>query len=190
MEEKKPRGREKRLQYIRKGEDGKYVYTGELYTYRDGAARNSTAGGGAGHAGDGPAGARFKLLFLWALLMALCAAGGLIPARGMLNSFYVLIPYVIQFVAAAMLGMTVISLFAAGTQVRVYVYEAAVKKIPVRAQVTAIAAALSAAGELAFMILGGIAAADLGEVVLAVCSFFCAWRLRRYFDEIVWEKIK
>ena len=56
MEEKKPRGREKRLQYIKKGEDGQYAYAGELYTYREGAGRNSAARGSTARDGAGPGG--------------------------------------------------------------------------------------------------------------------------------------
>lgn len=171
-EKKKPRGREARLQYIKKGENGQYRYEGSLYTYSD---------------GKGGAGVRAKLCALWALAMASAAAGGLIPAGSMQHSFYVLLPYVLHFVAAAGVGMRLLPLAAAG-QVREYVYEAAKEKIPFRALAASICAALAAAGGIVHMALHGISVCDALFVCLETVSLTGAASLRRKFLELRWSR--
>lgn len=174
MKEKKLRGREARLQTIRKNEHGEYRYEGELYAYRD---EKSMAHG------------RAKLAALWAALMAASAAGGLLPAKSMQNSAYVLFPYVVQFISAAALGMALAALFSAGAQVREYQYEAAVKKIPQRALFATLFAVFAAGGAVVSGLLSSFGGYDLLFLCLEAASLACALLLRGAFLKFHWEKV-
>jgi hypothetical protein len=80
------------LNEYKQAADGQYVYTGNLYVLHD-----------SGNV-------RKKIGVLWALSVAAVIGSGLINAGGMNNSFYVIIPYIIEVICAFALSWHVIRL--------------------------------------------------------------------------------
>ena len=119
-------------------EDGSYGYHGAVYAY------------------DGPEKSRKAfLLALW-LLAALVAGAvifaGCIPAPGMDNCFYVLLPYLGEVTAAGSLVWGLSRMTAGGDPLRAYVFEATVEKLPRRAAATMIFAGIGAIGCIIFLL--------------------------------------
>ena len=86
-EEKKRRGRRAYLEDFQKTATGEYVYTGKLHYYETQGLERRQA-----------------LLRLWLLTGAIAAAvvvSGCVPAAGMSNTFYVLLPYAGALLSAA-----------------------------------------------------------------------------------------
>lgn len=140
MAEKK-KGRRAHLEAFKKNEKGEYIYTGKMYAFDEKNIKWKTA--------------VIRLGVVWAALMAMMIINGCIPAPGMANCFYVLLPYAAQVVAAASLGTALFSMISAGNPMREYQYEAAVKKIPLRAQLSAAFAGVNMLGEIIYLVQNG-----------------------------------
>lgn len=135
MAEKKRRGRRAYLDDFQKNAAGEYIYTGKTYAWGSDRKRS--------------------LLRLWLFAgAALCAAvaGGCIPGTGMDGRAYVVLPYVLALIGAFSLCWGVGRLTDGGEPLRGYVYDATVKKLPVRAVLTAVLAGIAFLGELANVI--------------------------------------
>lgn len=139
MGEKKRRRRDY-LNDFHQNLTGEYQYTGAHYTF----------------AGQGSR--RTFLTQLWLLcggtLLAAVIAG-CVPAAGMDNSFYVILPYGGGLVAAISLCWGLGRLTAGGDPLRAYVYEQTVEKLPGRAVVTAAFGGMTLLGEGIHLILFG-----------------------------------
>lgn len=161
MAEKK-KGRRAHLDAFKKNEKGEYIYTGKQYVFDETIVRWKTAVTRLGAA--------------WAVLMAAMIINGCIPAPGMANCFYILLPYAAQVAAAASLGAALLSVIQAGNPLREYQYEAAVKKIPVRSHLTAAFAGMNILGEIFYLVQNG--AGNVPEMAvlflaLETAAFLC-----------------
>ncbi len=163
------------LQDFKKDKDGKYVYQGSWHRYQYGQL------------------SRQKLLIrLWMMCaVLLCAAvtAGCIPAAGMDECFYVLLPYTISLVAGISVCWSLGRLSAAGERVRSYVYETSCSKIPFRSAVAAVFAGAALLGELLFLFLHHFEGADGWAVLflaleLAACA--SAFLIYRMASRIRW----
>ena len=149
---------------------GEYVYEGELYALEDKPQ----------HAAK-----KKKFWVLTALLTAVSVAGGCLPAPGMRNCFYVILPYLGVAWAAVRLGTN-------WSAVREYVYERSVPVLPRRAAAAAVFAALGAVAEIVFL---AVAAEERhlpwGAVylLLKAVGVFAAWEIRRLFLASNWGKV-
>ena len=142
MEQKKKR--KKRRSYLadfRKDATGNYVYTGNVYAFdgEEAERKKYVAGLGA----------------LCILTLALATAQELLPGTEMNNTFYVLIPWLLQFLSAATVVWAFARLAYAGRRVREYVYEATVKKLPIRSLLTLIFCLATVAAEIVFISING-----------------------------------
>lgn len=159
-------------------EDGSYTYTGLLWRWQVPHAREAFVR---------------EAWSLVAVATACTIGAGFVPAPGVGNAFFVLVPYVISAGCLALTCACVWRITHEGVQLRNHVYASAVKGLPVRAYVGAGAACLSAAGEVFCALAGGggVEAPLLGvifalcELGVAVCLMLLARRTRALAFELV-----
>lgn len=97
-------------------------------------------------------------------------AGGCFPAPGNGRCFYVILPYAAALIACVMAAWAVGRLIAGGEQVREYVYDATVKKLPGRARAAAALAAATGAGEAVYLLLHGPEGMAAGAAAYLLCQ--------------------
>ena len=177
--ERKLRGKARRASYFIRTASGEFIYQGPLYA----------------PASKGRVSPERIWLLRWGMgvvIGLLWIADGCVPVHGMVNTFYVILPYGIGLICAAMLLWAVIQMGLRPAPLREYVYEATVKKLPVRTLAVAICAGLTAIGEAVSLLLEGGGGSAPGMtaffllsqgVVLALAALW--FRLERGFD---WEK--
>ena len=166
-QEKKRRGRRAYLDDFQKTATGEYVYTGQLHYYETGSIPRRKA-----------------LLWLWLMTGAMAAAqvlSGCVPAAGMSNTFYVLLPYAGGLLSVASVVWLMCRLAAGGDPLRHYVYTGTVAQMRVRGYLVLIFSALTLAGEAVFLILHGVGTVLAGTIVFLVCQMIClgaalAWK--------------
>lgn len=95
---------------------------------------------------------------LWgscAVLAGVTIANGYIPAPGMGNCFYVLLPYLVQLLAAVSAGLAVFRMGTGRKPLREYVYQASVLKLPFRFGLAAVGAGVTFGGEGIYLMIHG-----------------------------------
>lgn len=123
-------------------DEGNYGYCGASYAYNSATISRK----------------RF-LVRLWTagiLAAGAVIAAGCIPAPGMDNSFYVILPYVGEVAFAGSLIWALVRMTAAGDPLRSYIYESTVEKIPGRAVATMVFAGIGLVGGIVNLILRGV----------------------------------
>lgn len=168
--------RRSELRYYRRGESGKFVYTGGYCRYAGAPTRTG------------------QLIRLWALCgisaLSLIVAGCL-PGPGMTGSPYVLIPYVAALIALCAALWSAGQLTLGGDPIRETECSAA-ESAPRRLLTAAILSLLTMAGEGLYLLLhgtGGKPAAAAVCVMLPAVSGVCALLGRSRFRYLRWEKI-
>lgn len=175
MAEKK-KGRRAYLNDIKKDRDGRYVYEGTLYLWKE--DRESRKG------------SLQKLWVCCGILMAAVLAAGSIPAPGMSGCFYLVLPYAVQVIAAVSVCWGLGRLSIGGSPLREYVYEAAAKKLPGRAAVTAAASLLTAIGEIIYIFTNAgqeNAGMAILLILLETAASASALFLRKIVRGLSWE---
>ena len=109
------------------------------------------------------------LVKLWALqaamLLSVCLPGFLTTA-GLLNTFYVIIPYVFWFISDIVLTYTLGSITLGGNPLRDYIYQRSVTQYTPRTAFPLAGAALTAFALAVFLIRGG---SGEGVVLCFIC---------------------
>ncbi|MCH5191543.1 MAG: hypothetical protein J1F23_05195 [Oscillospiraceae bacterium] len=179
MARKEKRGRTGKASYFVPSASGKYVYNGPLYSpdEQDITAKQANV-------------RRMVFGIGTTFLSAVC---GFLPVPGMSNTFYVIIPYALALIFAA------VSLYKAGRiaywggeSLREYVYNTTVVRLPWLLPLCSLFAVLSAAGEALYLILNGINKAELPFAVIflfisvAVLALSLIWR--RFETALKWNK--
>lgn len=156
---------------------GEYVYSGEHYTFQSqGKSRRR---------------AMTELWLSCTVAVAAVVAGGCIPAPGVGNCAYVLIPYVAAVIAAVSGIWSLGQLTAGGDPLRAYVYDDTVKKLPLRLILTAVFAGVSCLGEGLFLLLnGGQGKTGFAVLflVLEAAATLAAVLGRWAFSRLTWSK--
>ncbi len=132
---------------------------------------------------------RRQLLMLWVpgvLMIAAAVVRGCIPAAGMLNCAYVLLPYVGELVCAVSVVWALVRFSANEEPLRDYVYNATAAILPVRAVFTACFAAAALIGEIVYFAINGFAGVPL-VILHAVCGI-CALLVCKVSRAQEWEK--
>ena len=157
---------------------GEYVYDGALYACQSSEEKQH----------------RIKRA-VWgmvAILIVAVIAGGCIPAPGMQNCFYVLLPYLGEVVAAASVVWALAKLGTDWREVREYNYEKSVAVLPVRTVVAAGFAALGIVCEGIFFFTNKPADKALFAllyVLLKLIVLLCALGVRAKIMQAEWDKI-
>ncbi len=177
-EQRKRRGRRAHLNDFHLNLAGEYVYDGALFACRAEADA-----------------ARASQRRLWAAAAALAIAaiaGGCIPAPGMQNHFYVILPYLGEVLCAASVVWALAKIGTDWSAVREYVYERTVPVLPIRAACTAAFALLGAAAEAVHLALsssGGQTIFAALYFLLKLLAALCALFIRREILRTNWGKV-
>ena len=141
-QKKKKKGRRSYLADFRKDASGNYKYTGNIYAF-DGTEKERKS-------------YIIKLGILSFLSAALAAAQELLPGTRMSNQFYVLIPWLLQFLAASSVCWAYVRLAYGGNRLREYVWEGSDRKIPRRVVFTLIFSLATALAEIIYISINGL----------------------------------
>lgn len=150
MAEKKKRDKRGYLRDFKEKPDGSYVYTGKTW-HADKATR------------------RRVLMKLWALQAVMLISvflPGFVTTAGLLNTFYVIIPYVFWFISDLVLAYTLGSVTFGGNPLKDYIYERSVLQYAPRTVFPLAGAVLTAIALLVFLLRDG---SGEGEIVCFVC---------------------
>ena len=173
--EKKRRGRRAHLNDFYRDVAGNYVYTGTCYVCRA-AEQERTA-------------LLRRLWLLTAVLAAAVLAGGCISAPGMDRCFYVLLPYAAEVGLTGSVVWAMTRWQAREYPMREYVYHDSVEKLPGRALVTAVFAAVALAGEVLYLFRsGGSLVFGLLFLLLMGGSAAAIFWARRTISRLNWSK--
>lgn len=180
MARKEKRGRAGKASYFVPAGQGKYVYSGPLYSPAPESEITAKK-------------ASVRRVLFGVSVTALSAVCGFLPVPGMSNTFYVIVPYALTLIFAA------VSLWKAGRiaywggeNLREYVYNATVGRLPVLLPLCALFAVLSIAGEALYFILNGVDKSELPFAVIfllisaAVLALSLIWR--RFETAFIWNK--
>lgn len=170
--------KKKQLENIRKNEKGEYEYKGSEFRF----------------CGDSAAYKKY-VVSLWLfsvgafVLQIIC---GCIPARSMMNTFYVIVPYVVGIVFTVICLYHIPSMTVKGSRIREYVYKKNIKVITVSSLSCAAFCFLTAVGESVFVIIngpytGGIY--DILSVVMCLAAAMLAISVRNIMMLSKWELI-
>ena len=136
----KKKGRRAYLDDYEAKEDGSYAYTGLLWRWAEPEQR---------------AGFLREARTLLGVAIACSLGAGFVPAPGVGNAFFVLVPYVISIVGLSLSCVCVWRVMREGECLRNHVYVSAGQRLRAWLIVGALAAGLSAIGELICVLAGG-----------------------------------
>ena len=154
MAEPNKKSRRDHLKYFTLTIGGRYEYTGPVCRCQNPPAQ--------------------RRALLWQLgtlctgMAAVVIAAGCTPVAGMMNSFYVLLPYLWALLAVISVCWGFIQLLLGGEPLRRYVYDKSYARLPLRAGIVAAGAAATAAGECLYLLLHG--RADVWAAVFLLCQ--------------------
>ena len=176
MGEKKPRGRRPWLDEIKLEDSGQYAYKGSHMKF----------------AGDDDAyrAFRLKLGVLASLLAAFAVAAGCLNVGELDNTYYVLIPYMLEVVLTAAFVWSAVRLLLKGTLVRAYVFTQTARRLPVLAILIAASAAATAVAAAVHLILQRTIGVSTG-VYLLLHAADCAATLVcfKVLRNVKWETV-
>lgn len=177
MAEKKYKGRRAYLNDFKKNDEGNYEYRGTMYRF---VGEKETF--------------RKEMFWLWLLfggMMVTLLITGCLDAPGLMNSFFVILPFSVSFVFGISTGWGLWRLTNGGTLLRAYVYEASAEKLPFRSGGVLVCTFAAIVGEIMYILRNG-----LGEGILKILLFllleglisaFTLLFIQR-FRQISWEK--
>ena len=157
---------------------GEYVYDGALYACQSSEKELRSI--------------RRTVWAMAAVLVAAVLAGGCIPAPGMQNCFYVLLPYLGEFLSAASVVWALVKLGTDWGTVREYNYRKSVAVLPARTVVTAVFSLLGIACEFVFFFANdhtGQTFFALLYVLLKLTALLSALVLRAEIMRAEWDKL-
>lgn len=139
------------LKDTRLEDDGKYSYTGAHYDLQ------------------GTKGDAIKGLILAAATFLAAVSGGILPATGAMDTWYVIIPYATTIALSGFnLYYGIKWIHWGGVHLRTYVYEKTIPRIPKVSKAISIAAFITLAGEIFHLITHGMGEHPKGAVVLMI----------------------
>jgi len=163
------------LSDFKKGPDGKYVYTGAVYSLTSDYKKANL------------------IISVFGILIALCVIGsGFVNAGGMNNSFYVIVPYVLEVICLFVVAWNTVRIVYAGKKVRAYIYEPAHDRIPDGAVALSVFSAAALTGSAVFTVLHGFEGKMLLCIVfwlLKVLTVCLGIAFYRCFKKLEWEKL-
>ncbi len=144
------RNRRDYLRDFEKRADGSYSYTGQIW-HADQVLRRRMLG---------------KLWILQAVMLVSVLLPGFVTKAGLLNTYYVILPYAFWFLSDIILTYTLGAMTFGGNPLRNYIYERSVTQYALRTVLPLAGAALTAAGQIIFLLRGG---GGEGGIVCLLC---------------------
>lgn len=183
MSQKKKSGvftstKRRQLENIRKNEKGEYEYKGPEYCF----------------CGDSLAYKKYTVS-LWLLSVgcfALQIACGCIPVKSMMNTFYVIVPYVLGIVFTVICLYRIPAMTVKSSRIREYIYKKNKKTIIVSSLSCAVFCFSTAVGEMVFVFINGfysIEIYDVLSVVMCSAAAMLAISVRNVMLSSKWELI-
>ncbi len=174
---KKRRGKRAFLSDFRLNAVGQYSYMGNVHRYVGERPYNSE---------------RIRLIALTALMIAPAIALGFLKAPSLLgiNNFYVVPLLIIELIAVFAAAFAAIRLIAGGSELREYVFEKTVKRLPNVAPIVFYAALACVAANIVYLCLNGVGenpAASFAAVAFHLIIAAAAFLLRRTVEAEKWE---
>lgn len=163
------------LEQYQKNAAGEYIYTGKTLSYVDTGKSRKRA-----------------MIELGCLTggMTLCSIGvGLFPAPGTVNTFYVLIPMILEIILSFACLWAVGQMVTGGDPMKEYVYDASVKPLPGRLMAVTLFSGLTVVCELLYLILnGGWGIPVMGVLVLELAAGVLAQVTKRTLSGLKWRE--
>lgn len=164
------------LEQYQKNAAGEYIYTGKTLRYVEAGKSRKSAMLELGVLSGG---------------MVLCSIGaGLFPAPGTVNTFYVLIPMMLEMILSFACLWAVGQMVTGGDPMKEYVYDASVKPLPGRLMATTVFALLTVLCEMLYLILnGGWCATVMAVLLLEAGAGALAQVTKRTISSLKWQEI-
>ena len=163
----------KYLDDFKKTPGGDYVYTGQIFVIS--APKHATA----------------TLTALSAAASAAVIGSGCVNAAGMNNSFYVIIPYILEISAVFALCLQTVKLSFAGSEIKAYIKDSAEKYLPAAAVGLIASAAISIIASGVFLILNGTGGKHLlcaVYLILKATGIVLGVFIRRHIKNFEWQQ--
>ncbi len=151
--EKKKKGRRSYLNDFKATLSGEYVYTGAVYMPEGDYKRT-----------------RLQATLAGILLVALNLLCGCIPAEPMLNSFYVIIPFVVSLAASVRLLWAATRLWLNKLPLREYVLRETYEKLLPSATVGLIFSSITVAAFIVFAVIEGLSTLSFWSYLFFACN--------------------
>ena len=169
----------KRKEYLKdyqQGADGKYTYSGKTY--------------GLSGTDEDRKKSYLILVVIVAALTASVIGSGLIDAAGMVNTFYVIIPFIGEVCALFALWWYLAHLMMEGPKVRGYVFEKANGRIPPAALILIFFAVCGLVMSAVFQLFNGFEGKMMKCIlylVLKALNAGLAFLFRKYYNNLEWK---
>ena len=161
------------LDDFKKAPGGEYVWTGQVFVI------------------SGPKCATVTLAALSFAAAAAVIGSGCVNAAGMNNSFYVIIPYILEVSAVFALCWQTVKLCIAGKKIKAYIKDSAEKYLPAAALGLIASAAISVVASGVFLILNGTDGKPLlctSYLILKVAEIILGVFIRRHIKNFEWQQ--
>ena len=173
-QKKKKKGRRSYLDDFKTTLSGEYIYTGATYQPEGDYKRT-----------------RLQATLAGILLVALNLLCGCVPAEPMLNSFYVIIPFVVSLAASIRLLWAATRLWLNKLPLREYVLQKTYEKLLPSATVGLIFASLTVVAFVIFTVINGLQALSFWSYLFFACNIltiFINGFVRLCTKNVVWVK--
>ncbi|MGN0967658.1 MAG: hypothetical protein ACI4O3_00185 [Oscillospiraceae bacterium] len=174
--QKKPRKRRRSyLNDFQQTVTGEYIYSGKTYVFCGSPQERKKL--------------LRRLIFLGCFMLAASVTSGCIGVPGMLNCFYVIVPYSAALLSAVSLVWGLVRMIRGGETLRQYIYAASVKAFPSRAVCTMAFSLLAVLCEIVYVLLHGMQGLAVGFllfVLFHILIFAAAFLWRRLIGRSEW----
>ena len=157
-----------------KDSQGNYIYSGQVYRIKS----------------DGKK-IRFILLLLLLLSVFPVIAAGFTTAGGMKDTFYVIIPYILEISCAFGLSWNILRLIMSGDSIKEYILSSVSKFLPAFSYGLSIFAFISIVCIAVFFVIGDTEGFSIFSIALIACkivSLLSSLLLNRFFNKISFSK--
>ena len=169
----------KRKDYLKdykQSDSGKYEYSGKSYTFAGTPEERKKA---------------YAILYgLTVLLTASVVGSGLIDAAGMVNTFYVIVPYIGEICALFALWWNLSKLLMEGEKIRGYIHESVKAKVDPAAIIMVFFAVCGLVMSALFQLTNGFEdkmIKCLFYLLLKALNAVLAFLIRKYYNSLEWK---
>ena len=171
MTEKKKKHRREYLNDFKLQDSGEYKFEGEIYCVQT----------------DDWNGLRKNIWFRTGLVCLLVLVSGFLPSAGMINTFYVILPYMAEVIIAALVVWGIYRMTKGTEKIRSYIYEKTYPRFHGQLFVMTILAVMVCIGEVIHLLLEGTGdklGFTIASIIVQILVFLAAGNLMRYLDRI------